>query len=110
MDPLTKDFAGRMECFAQAKNIPLITFEKDQRKDDLAQRIFVESRVSEGVVLIGKAQEKVRGFRTAPNGAADPGIIRSMALVNRWYLYIRDRDVGPFFLKFSSYFPYNARF
>jgi hypothetical protein len=30
-------------------------------------------------------------------------------MVNQWYIYIRDRDFGPFFLKFSSYFPYNAK-
>ncbi len=30
-------------------------------------------------------------------------------MVNQWYIYIRDRNFGPFFLKFSSYFPYNAK-
>jgi hypothetical protein len=113
MDPMTKDFIRRLERFAQAKNIPLITFEKDQRKDEVAQGFFANSKVTEGVVFIGKAQEKVRVFRTerrrAPDGATYPWIVRSTALVNQWYIYIRDRDFGPFFLKFSSYFPYNAK-
>jgi len=30
-------------------------------------------------------------------------------MVNHYYIYAVDRDFGPFFLKFSSYFPYNAR-
>jgi hypothetical protein len=30
-------------------------------------------------------------------------------MVNQYYVYAVDRDFGPFFLKFSSYFPYNAK-
>ena len=30
-------------------------------------------------------------------------------MVNHFYCYCLDRDFGPFFLKFCSYFPYNAK-
>jgi hypothetical protein len=30
-------------------------------------------------------------------------------MVNHYYVYAVDRDFGPFFLKFCSYFPYNAK-
>jgi hypothetical protein len=30
-------------------------------------------------------------------------------MVNQFYIYCVDRDFGPFFLKFSTYFPYNAK-
>ena len=30
-------------------------------------------------------------------------------MVNHFYVYSVDRDFGPFFLKFSTYFPYNAK-
>jgi hypothetical protein len=30
-------------------------------------------------------------------------------MVNQYYFYCVDADFGPFFLKFSSYFPYNAK-
>src|SRR5215469_1513511 len=30
-------------------------------------------------------------------------------MVNNFYIYCVDRDFGPFFLKFCSYFPYNAK-
>jgi len=30
-------------------------------------------------------------------------------MVNRYCFYGLDRDFGPFFLKFCSYFPYNAK-
>lgn len=113
MDPMTKDFIRRLERFAADHGVPVITFEKDQRKDDVAQHFLAASKAEEGVLFIGKAQEKVRVFRTerrrAPNGATYPWIVRSSALVNQWYIYVRDRNFGPFFLKFSSYFPYNAK-
>lgn len=113
MDPMTKDFIHRLEHFALVNAIPLITFEKNQRKDDLAQSFFASSKIEEGVVFIGKAQEKTRVFRTerrrSHSGATYPWIVRSTAMVNHWYIYIRDRNFGPFFLKFGSYFPYNGK-
>jgi hypothetical protein len=30
-------------------------------------------------------------------------------MVNHYYFYGVDEDFGPFFLKFCSYFPYNAK-
>ena len=30
-------------------------------------------------------------------------------MVNHYYWYIFDEDFGPFFLRFGSYFPYNAK-
>ncbi len=35
--------------------------------------------------------------------------MKSTALVNHYYFYCVDQDFGPFFLKFCSYFPYNAK-
>jgi len=66
------------------------------------------------VYLIGKAQEKVPVFRTEQRtnpatGRKGPWIVRSTAMVNQFYVYGMDEDFGPFFLKFSSYFPYNAK-
>jgi hypothetical protein len=113
MDPMTKDFVQRLERFAAQEGIPVITFTKDEGKDDVAQAFLASFKVEEGVVFIGKAQEKVRVFRTerrrSPNGATYPWIVRSTALVNQGYVYLKDRDFGPLFLKFSSYFPCNAK-
>jgi hypothetical protein len=68
---------------------------------------------SEGVVFLGKAQEKVTVFRTAKrtdaNGKKYPWIVKSATPVNQLYFYCLDEDFGPFFLKFSTYFPYNAK-
>ena len=64
-------------------------------------------------MFLGKAQEKVTVFRTekrtnAP-GKKYPWIVKSATPVNQFYFYCIDEDFGPFFLKFSTYFPYNAK-
>ena len=38
-----------------------------------------------------------------------PWIVKTTGVVNHFYFYCVDEDLGPFFLKFCSYFPYNAR-
>ena len=68
----------------------------------------------EGIVFVGKAQEKASVFRTAKRhnprtGRSYPWIIKSTAMVNHYYIYAVDRDFGPFFLKFCTYFPYPAK-
>jgi hypothetical protein len=35
--------------------------------------------------------------------------VKSTGVVNHFYVYAVDDDFGPFFVKFCSYFPYNAR-
>jgi hypothetical protein len=35
--------------------------------------------------------------------------VKTTGVVNHFYVYAVDDDFGPFFLKFCSYFPYNAR-
>ena len=66
------------------------------------------------MVFVGKAQEKTPIFRTEKRrspktGLPYPWIVRSTAMVNHYYIYAVDRDFGPFFLKFCSYFPFNAK-
>jgi hypothetical protein len=50
--------------------------------------------------------EKRRNLTT---GQAYPWLVRATAMVNHFYFYAVDRDFGPFFLKFGTYFPYNAK-
>jgi hypothetical protein len=66
------------------------------------------------VVFIGKAQEKCTVYRTEKRRNPKtkrtyPWIVKSTTLVNHYYFYCIDEDFGPFFLKFCSYFPYNAK-
>ena len=47
--------------------------------------------------------------RSRHTGGTYPWIVESTAMVNHYYFYCVDEDFGPFFLKFCSYFPYNAK-
>ena len=114
MEPISKAFIDKIEAYVQQRNIPLITFLKKQRKDDITAAYRAQFDQDEGIYLVGKAQEKIRAFRTEKRthpvtGQKYPWIVTSTAMVNQYYFYGVDRDFGPFFLKFSSYFPYNAK-
>src|SRR3989449_1025609 len=108
--PLSKRFVDAIERFAETAGVDLITFKKDQRKDDVAQEYLASFTEEEGVLFIGKAQEKASVFRTDKRRNADgstyPWIYRSTTPVNHYYFYLLDRDFGPLFIKFCSYFPY----
>lgn len=90
-----------------------MTFKKGERKDDVLHRYLARFPGQEGVLFIGKAQEKAWVFRTEKRtdaqGKKYPWIIRSTAMVMHYYVYILDRDCGPLFLKFCTYFPYPAK-
>ena len=114
MKPISDAFNKNIEAFVEEQNIPLLTFAKKQRKDDVAAEHLARWDGREGVLFVGKAQEKVPVFRTEKRtnpttGRKYPWIVKSTAMVNQYYFYCFDDDFGPFFLKFSSYFPYNAK-
>jgi hypothetical protein len=112
--PMTEAFVRNIERFVNHEGIDLVSFEKWQRKDDVTQKYLRGFRKSEGVLYVGKAQEKARVMRTERRrsrrtGGTYPWIVESTAMVNHYYFYCVDEDFGPFFLKFCSYFPYNAK-
>jgi hypothetical protein len=114
MEPLTRAFVAALERFARTESVPLLTFRPGQRKDDVAQEHLATFQGEEGVLFLGKAQEKAVVWRTERRRDAKTGqpyawLVKSTALVNQYYIYAVDADFGPFFLKFCSYFPYNAK-
>jgi hypothetical protein len=113
MGRISDAFRGSIDAFVEEHKVPVVLFEKGQRKDDVAKQYLARWREPEGVLFVGKAQEKVPVFRTEKrtdrHGEKYPWIVRSTAVVNQYYFYCVDADFGPFFLKFSSYFPYNAK-
>ncbi len=64
MDPMTKDFVGAIRRFIDDHDVPLVHFAKGERKDDVAQRYLAGHDGSEGVLFVGRAQEKTNVFRT----------------------------------------------
>ena len=112
--PLSDGFVRAIEHFVKTQGVDLVTFAKDQRKDDLAKEYLARCTFTEGVLFIGKAQEKARVFRTIhkknpETGKVYPWISRGSALPNHYYFYLVDEDFGPLFIKFCSYFPYAAK-
>ncbi len=114
MEPMTAAFVTSIERFAKQQRVPLISFAKGQRKDEVAATYLAQGRGQEGVLFIGKAQERATVVRTErrydpQTGTPYAWLVRSTAMVNQYYFYGVDDDFGPFFLKFCSYFPYNAK-
>ena len=114
MSPMTRSFVTALEGFIAQEEIPLVRFCKGQRKDEVMAERLHKFEKEEGVVFVGKAQGKTPVLRTErrrspKTGQPYPWIVRSTAMVNHYYVYAVDRDFGPFFLKFCSYFPFNAK-
>jgi hypothetical protein len=113
---ITDAFTAAVHRFAIDQGVPWVDFVKGQRKDDVMHEQlagFEAAGRTEGVVFIGRAQEKTGLFRTekrrTPDGRAYPWIVKGTGMVNHFYFYCVDDDFGPFFIKFCSYFPYNAK-
>ena len=110
---ITDAFSTAVHRFARDHGLPWVDFAKGQRKDDVAHEHLARFIGTEGVLFVGRAQEKTPLFRTEKrrdgNGDCYPWIVKTTGLVNHFYFYCYDDDFGPFFLKFCSYFPYNAK-
>jgi hypothetical protein len=115
MAPISRALVKAIEDYAQAHQVPMVTFTKGQRKDEVVAPYVAQAAGREGIVLIGKAQEKTTTFRTTQGYGPHrqdryPQLYRTTAMVNQYYFYGVDADFGPFFFKISSYFPYTAKF
>jgi hypothetical protein len=114
MAPMSRAFVAAIEAYVHRHAIPLVTFAKGQRKDDVAAEHRAHFTADEGLLFVGKAQELAPVIRTEKRHNPRTGqpyawLVRSSAPVNHYYFYGVDGDFGPFFLKFCSYFPYTAK-
>jgi len=112
MDPMTKAFVADIHGFVAARGLELVSFGKE-RKDDVAQQFLARFTGSEGVLFVGRAQERALVWRTqrrySRDGSPYAWLVRSTAFVNYFYFYCVDEDFGPLFIKFCTYFPYTAK-
>ena len=103
---ITDAFSAAMHRFARDEQVPWVDFVKGQRKDDVMHAHLGRFFGTEGVLFIGRAQEKTGLFRTekrrTPDGRTYPWIVQTTGMVNHFYVYAVDDDFGPFFLKFCS--------
>ncbi|MFE5708695.1 hypothetical protein ACFQ70_50105, partial [Rhodococcus koreensis] len=80
------------------------------RRHARAPRALHRGRGS-GVHRTGAGEDTVVPHRETPRRRRQqlPWIVKTTGIVNHYYFYCVDTDFGPFFLKFCSYFPYNAK-
>jgi hypothetical protein len=62
--PMSERFVQTIERFVATEGIDLVPFDKGQRKDEVAQDYLARFEGEEGVLFVGKAQEKANLFRT----------------------------------------------
>ena len=105
-------FRRAMATFAEERGIPVVRFRKNDRKADV-MRPYLENATTPGVVAIGMAQEfqsVFTGFeRHAGAGGCGFGFEKADRRVSVFYVYVRDDDFGPGFVKICTYFPYPVK-
>jgi hypothetical protein len=114
MDPMAKAFVTDIHGFVSSRGLELVHFGKGQRKDDITAQLLTGFTEDEGVLYVGRAQEKSGVWRTQrrhdrATGGSYAWLVRSTAFINFFYFYCVDADFGPFFIKFSTYFPFTAK-
>jgi hypothetical protein len=86
---ITDAFSAAVHRFARANGIAWVDFAKGQRKDDVMHEQLEHFTAAEGVVFIGRAQEKTSLFRTEKrrdaHGDCYPWIIKTTGVVNQFY-------------------------
>src|SRR5215471_10660961 len=106
MGIMSNAFLQQVDAFVEQQGIAVVHFHKGQRKDDVAAEYRARFPGTEGVLFLGKAQEKVNVFRTEKrtdkNGKKYAWIVKAATPVNQFYFYGIDEDFGPFFLKFCT--------
>ena len=105
MAPITRRFVSDLEGFAKREGVDLIRFERGERKDERTKEYLRRWAGGEGVLYIGKAQERARVLRTErrhdpATGAPYPWLADTTAMVNHYFVYLVDEDFGPLFVKF----------
>ena len=101
MDPISKEFVASIHRFCRDQDVPMVDFLRGQRKDDVAHEYLAAFTGEEGVLFVGRAQEKTRVFRTEKHrnpdtGATYPWIVSATGIVNQFYVYAVDTDFGPY--------------
>ena len=114
MAPITETFVANIHHFIAARGLDLLSFGKGEDKDAIAHRYLADFPGTDGVLFVGRAQEKAWVFRTQKRRNPATGkeylwLTRATLQVNYFYFYCVDEDFGPFFIKFCSYFPYSAK-
>jgi hypothetical protein len=109
---MTNDWVQRVERLAADEGVPLIRFERGERKEERVRPLFERAGAREGLVCIGVAQERASSW-WGRREHADPkrrfSFQRRTVSVNHVYFYLADRAWGPAFIKVCSYAPFAGK-
>jgi hypothetical protein len=112
LPPFTQAFRKGVEEYAKEQGLSIVDFAKGEDKDEKARAHLAKFGIKQGVVLIGKAQEKALGYK---GQRKDHGTkvwfeySRQSLNVTYYYFYIMDEDFGLFFIKVCTYFPFDVK-
>lgn len=112
LPPFTQAFRKAVEQYAQAQGLAITGFAKGEDKDEKARAHLAKFEKKQGVVLIGKAQEKALGYK---GQRKDHGTqvwfdySRQSLNVTYYYFYILDEEFGLFFIQVCTYFPFDVK-
>ncbi len=109
---ISRGFVAAVEAFAEAQQVPLVQFQKGQRKDDVAAQYRRQFTGAEGVVFIGVAQEQLSGFKARKEVKGKRvwfHYSRQAVFVKVYYFYVHDAEFGPGFIKVGTYAPYPVK-
>jgi hypothetical protein len=110
VDGADQTFIADVDDFDQRQRVPLITFRKVERKEDIVLPHRLAAKGRERGQVAGKAREKTSGLRfrktsTAHGETPQSGasvvyqwIVKTTARVNHFNFYCLDDDFGPLFL------------
>jgi len=88
MDPISRDLVASVHRLIRDEGVDLVQLARGQRRDDVALGYLARHDGSEGITLVGRAQERCTVSRTerrvSPRtGARHPFIVRASAVVGR---------------------------
>lgn len=112
MYKISDDFRQSVKDYAQSEGLEIVTFQKGDDKDEIAKFHLQNFDKEQGVVLIGKAQEKANAYGSRRE---DKGkrvwfkYFRRTVHVTHFYFYILDKNFGLFFIKVCTYLPFEVK-
>ena len=107
-----RHYAHAIDQFALDHEIPVVKFVKGDVKEEIARKHFTAAEREDryGVVMLGVCQEKTSAWRGWRDGGPDghPHFVyrRQSIFPNNYYVYVRDRNWGPAFIKTVAYAPF----
>jgi hypothetical protein len=93
---VSEGFSAALRRFARDQGVPWVDFVKGERKDDIMHQHLARFTGTEGVLFIGRAQEKTALFRTEKRrdaeGTAYPWIVKATRLLQPGLAQLTDPD------------------